>query len=512
MKVFDHNIYMRILEFTPPAFLSKARLISKEFRGYVDEFTSIYANCRKENFGYDMPPPPPGLTERQYSGLLGGQKGCLEPGCSDKKASRTHWSWSKRWCWDCWKSKIEREDRVMKSRAHEYGRTTLTKMLECIPVGMHDSFMKPHDYIDEGEPRPRGAPRLYKYYLTEDIERIIKEYEALTPAPYVENPEHSAAEKAAALAAHQALMDGLDDKRAAFFAAGKAKNDAHMAQVKKIEAGIRMRRARNRDPYDENRNSRKELFSRRAKEDLPHIDEAFVKSTKAYKAATRIFRDGGTERGWQTLRPKIVAEWEAFRRGEAKSGGESNGTSQPATDPGDVNQAEDDDEESTRMEVDTDQSEPQISNMGRHDFQLQAHARLMQFMQPRPQALVVAGAVPVSNGMNYVNDVLSASQSLPVFSSSVGSNSAFGSSARSSMSSPDRRLLTDSGTQLTGSRSLPAPGYHQASYQYFQSASLNANGNASHVNSNGPSTQISITSLLRPPTPTASQPKFNNLT
>lgn len=310
----DHAIWMRILEFTPVQFLGKARLICKEFCAMVDKFTSIYVNCRKENYGHDMPPPPLGLTERQYSNLLG-SKGCLEPGCDDKKASRTHWSWAKRWCVKCWKSKIEREDRLIKNRADRFtNRTTLTKLLECIPVGMHDSFMKPHDYVDLDDTRPRGAPRLYKYYLKEDVEEIFRRYDALEPEPYVEDPSKTAEENAAGLARYQEELAGLDDKRAEFLADEKAKIDAHMELVKRIEAGVRLRRETNRTPYDENRNARKELFTRRAKEDLPHISEEFVKSSEAFKAATRVFRDGGTERGWQTLKPKIEKEWETSKR------------------------------------------------------------------------------------------------------------------------------------------------------------------------------------------------------
>jgi hypothetical protein len=299
---------MRILEFTPVQFLGKARLICKEFRAMVDTFTSIYVNCRKENFGHDMPPPPLGLTERQYSNLLRG-KGCLTPGCTDKNALRTHWSWAKRWCAKCWKSKIEREDRLIKNRSDQLNRTTLVKLLECIPVGMHDSFMKPHDYIDVDDSRPRGAPKLYKYYLTEDIERIIRQYEGLAPPPFQQDPSKTAAENAAGLARYQEDLAGLDEKRAEFIATEKAKIDDLMAQVRKIEAAVRGRREALRTPYDENRNSRKELFTRRAKEDLPNIPEEFVRSTTAFKAACRVFRDGGTERGWQVLKPKIEKEW-----------------------------------------------------------------------------------------------------------------------------------------------------------------------------------------------------------
>ncbi|KAH6672883.1 hypothetical protein B0J14DRAFT_59621 [Halenospora varia] len=316
------DIWMRILEFTPPSFLKKARLINKEFKNTVDQFDSIFVNCRKENYGWDMPPPPPGLTERQYSDLLGG-KGCQEPGCSNKKATRTYWSWSKRWCADCWEANIEREDRILKSRQNQYGRNTVTKLLECIPVAVHDSFVKPHDYTETVESQSRGPPRLYKCYLTKDIDQIIKDYEALTPPPYKEDPNHTPAEKAAAQAAHKVLMDELEEKRNEFFAAGKTKNDEHMAKVIKIETAIRTKRLQERKPKDDARNGRKELFTKRAKEDLPHISTEFVQSCKAYKAATRIYRDAGTERGWRALKPKIEKEWEDFNANPNKNPSDS---------------------------------------------------------------------------------------------------------------------------------------------------------------------------------------------
>jgi hypothetical protein len=300
---------MRILEFTPPSFLKKARVLSKEFKGWVDNFNSIYVNQRKENYGQDMPPPPRGLTERQYNDLLGG-KGCLEPGCTDKLASRTHWSWAQRWCWDCWKAKIEREDRVIKQNQSPHGRNLISKLLECIPVGMHDSFLKPHDFIEDLESRPRGAPRLYRYYLKEDVKGIIARYDALTPPPYKENPAHSVEERARAQAAWQEQMDKLDETKADFLAKEKEKNDAYMKTVQKIESLVKKRRDLVAKPYNDNRKARRDLFTKRAREDLPHIPTSFVESTKAFKAATRIFRDGGTERGWQTLKPKIEKEYE----------------------------------------------------------------------------------------------------------------------------------------------------------------------------------------------------------
>ncbi len=256
-----------------------------------------------------MPEPPPGITERQYNNLLGG-KGCMEPGCSDKQASRTHWSWATRWCQACWKKKIGREDKLQKEYQNQLTRNVITKLLECIPVGMHDSFMKPHDYLEDADSRPRGAPRLYRYHLVEDAEKIVREYEALKAPPFKENPAHSAAEKATALAEYQALESEFVTKRAEFLDKRKAENDVHMERVIKIESAIRTRRQENAKPYDANRNARKDLFTKGALRELPDIPIEFVKRCVPFKAAVRIFRDPGSERGWQTLKPKIQAAWD----------------------------------------------------------------------------------------------------------------------------------------------------------------------------------------------------------
>lgn len=303
------DVWMRILEFTPPAFIRKARLLSKDFNQLVDTYQSIYLNQRLENFGPDMPGPSMHITEKMYNDLLSG-KGCMEPGCDDSKASRTHWSWELRLCQNCWKSKIEREDRLQKVWQGQLTRVVINKLLECIPVAMHDSFMKPHDYIEDIDARPRGAPRLYRYHFRSDVDKIVAEHETLKPPPFQENPEHSTAEKATALAAYQAVEAELLTKRNAFLEARKAKNDEHMKRVVMIETCIRNRRNEVAKPYDANRTARKERFTNGALADLPHIPLEFVKHTKAYKAAVRIFRDPGTERGWQLLKPKIQDEWE----------------------------------------------------------------------------------------------------------------------------------------------------------------------------------------------------------
>jgi hypothetical protein len=500
------DLWMLILEFTPPSFLRKARLLNKEFKSMVDQYESIFVNQRKANYGEDMPDAPIGLTQRQYNDLLGG-KGCLERDCDDEKASRTHWSWAKRWCWNCWKSKIEREDRVIKMRQNQYGRSTIQKMLECIPVGMHDSFLKPHDFIDDVDGRPRGAPRLYKYYLKEDVEKIIVKYEALSPPPYVEDPTHTPAQKASALAAYQALMSELDQKRTDFFAEEKKKNDEHMATVQKIEAAIRKRRELNRNPYDDNRKARKELFTRRAQEDIPYIPTEFVQSAVAFKAATRIFRDGGTERGWQTLKPKIEKEWEKRGQETASTSTKSIGLSQ-AEDSGDT---EGDDVDSVHEMPQMDIGRDSSNSIGLpSQFQQHRHAQLESQLQRQRM-------------LGQPNQTLGSSMVSPggMFASSLYGNG-FGSSINRQYLTPATRKVStgmDVFTNYSAARVIsPVNLFSSATSSAMPNfapsyASHTRLTNEFHSNSiaQSSSTQIPISSLLGPPIPSSAPraPTYN---
>jgi hypothetical protein len=495
------DIWMRIFEFTPPSFLKKARLVCKPWKDMVDQFDSIFVNCRKENYGWDMPPPPPGMTERQYSDLLGG-KGCQEPGCENKKATRTYWSWSKRWCSDCWGKIIEREDRILKNRQNHFPRAAVLKMLESIPVAIYDSFLKPHDYTEQVEARARGPPRLYKCYLIADVDRIVEEYKALEPPPYVANPDHTPTEASAAQAAHKELMDSLPEKRDEFFAAKKAANDKHMDNVTKIEQAIRKKRQEERGPKDKARKGRIALFTRRAKEDLPHIATEFVQAAKAFKAACRIYRDAGTERGWRSLKPKIEKEWEDrdLNPPISQSDGQSDlrGVSMDSDSlVGDV-----DDFASIRSTPTGDLGRVVQQQQHQHHHQYLQHGQLgqqplynnMQQACSRPNHPLRQSSGPIggalgfnsygnnSNGYNY-NNVHAG----PLMSQPSHSSSAF-----------PGNFMIGGGLQ----RALPQPTNFRPQYRQPFMYSMNSAYLHSQASHNGPqTTQIPITSLLGPSNP-----------
>lgn len=330
-----------------------------------------------------MPEQIPGLSAKQYVDLLGG-KGCMEPGCKNKDASRTHWAWKKRWCLKCWKAKIEREDRVHKQNQSTYTRTVMDKLLECIPVSMYDSFGKPHDYVeDSAQPQANqiSTHRLYKYYLNADVKRIMEEYEALTPEPFREDPTHDAQQKATARQIWEDKMAKLEEDRDQFFQAKKAENDKLMQLVIKIEAAIREKRAKGRKPNDANRESRKNLFIMAAKRDLPQIPIEFVQTTIAFKAAIRIFRDGGSERGWRTLMPKIEMEFERSKLKET--------TNQQATDLA----------SNTQSQANPDQ-DVQMTGNGFGNFDLDNH-NLQRNPQSQMHGLSVSKSAAFSNDKSF---------------------------------------------------------------------------------------------------------------
>ncbi|KAL2068753.1 hypothetical protein VTL71DRAFT_15091 [Oculimacula yallundae] len=320
----DDNTLMIILEHCPPKFLKKARLVDRHWKYLVDDFVSIRRNQRKNNYDIDLPTADVlGLTELQYTDLLGG-KGCLEPGCTDTAACRTHWSWAKRWCGKCWSSKIEREDRTLKARQQIFpNRLTLQKLLECIPVGMYDSFQKAHDYIENVDARPATAPRIYKYYIKTEVDKIIEEYEAFKILPFKDDPTKSAAENASARTDHAQRESEAQEKQKEFLDTRKLKNDEHMQRVLKIEGAIRKKREQDKIPNDKNRKARIDFFLGRAGEEIPDIPTAFVLQTASYKAATRIYRTPGSERCWQTLKPKIQKAWDRSDEKRRLESGES---------------------------------------------------------------------------------------------------------------------------------------------------------------------------------------------
>lgn len=300
-----------MLEFCHPSFLNKARILNRAFSAIVQMYkVSLFINSRTQN---GLPPPLPGTSETELNMLLGGFKGCQNPTCGNEKAHRTHWSCMKRLCHDCWLSMILREEKVLKEFVSPLvDRLTLQRLLECIPVALQDSYFKAVDW-KEDLASVGGQPRLYKVYYTADIKNIIEKHNALRPAPFKENVEWTQLDRDNHYRDYQSALADAKTKQDEFIETMKERNEKFMAWVKSVESAQKITSKQTRDDHDVNRNARRKLFTRRATEDLPHIPTEFIQQrSDAYKRATRIFRDPGTERGWNTMKPKIEKEWEEY--------------------------------------------------------------------------------------------------------------------------------------------------------------------------------------------------------
>ena len=94
------DVWENILSFCPPDFLLKARTISSTFRSMLKDDSAIWKISRVSHFGSDMPEPPVGLSEPQYTDLLTGT-GCQTRGCESQKVRKTYWALQKRLCVEC---------------------------------------------------------------------------------------------------------------------------------------------------------------------------------------------------------------------------------------------------------------------------------------------------------------------------------------------------------------------------------------------------------------------------
>lgn len=93
------DIWMKIFDFSPPAFLLQARQTNSLFRMLLEK-QSQWKKARLHTYGFDHPDPPPGLTEMQYADLLTGV-GCQAKGCNENKTRKVYWAFQRRWCNHC---------------------------------------------------------------------------------------------------------------------------------------------------------------------------------------------------------------------------------------------------------------------------------------------------------------------------------------------------------------------------------------------------------------------------
>ena len=91
------EVWQSILENCPLEFLLKAVNIAY-FKDILLRNENVWKAARLNQFGHDMPDPPPGISEHKYANLLT-SSGCH--GCGDKLTRRVYWGFVRRWCDNC---------------------------------------------------------------------------------------------------------------------------------------------------------------------------------------------------------------------------------------------------------------------------------------------------------------------------------------------------------------------------------------------------------------------------
>lgn len=97
------ELWVRIAEFCAPKDFNKLRLVCRSINGALVHWQNqVRQGQIREWYPEYMPKTFANLNEQQYNNLLGAGKGCMAPGCQDKRASKTYWPFARRWCADCY--------------------------------------------------------------------------------------------------------------------------------------------------------------------------------------------------------------------------------------------------------------------------------------------------------------------------------------------------------------------------------------------------------------------------
>ena len=94
------DIWLHVFKYCKPDFLFKIRSISKSFKDALSK-ESAWSQTLCQQFGSNLPPPPPGLSYMNYANLLT-QHGCQC--CRDEgkgSTRRTYWAFQRRFCETC---------------------------------------------------------------------------------------------------------------------------------------------------------------------------------------------------------------------------------------------------------------------------------------------------------------------------------------------------------------------------------------------------------------------------
>ncbi|KAI4217724.1 MAG: hypothetical protein LQ351_000320 [Letrouitia transgressa] len=277
LDIWDH-----VFRFSPLAFLTRARTISRGFRRRL-AYEATWRAARMYNYGPDHPPPPPGLTEQQYADLLVGT-GCQNRGCNDKKARKTYWAFQRRWCDSCLKKNV-----IMKIGCSSI-LEKFPRILEIVPHVRFDSwghYQWVGDYPDH--PSWQKSDEFQKTaFLRSDVTKAIRAIEEAgeSTANGVTRPE---------------------DEMESWFQARKAANEELVCHLQQIENWVETSKRDKLVASAEFRHQRIDFFREKAAAMDPPVSAELLDRMPSYGRAIAI-SSKPTENAWRTLMPKLERE------------------------------------------------------------------------------------------------------------------------------------------------------------------------------------------------------------
>lgn len=270
-----HQIFMQC----PPKFLLKARTVHRSWFQAL-QYESTWVQARKNHYGCELPPPPPGITELQYADLLCGV-GCQSRGCTDLKARKTYWGFLRRWCDNCLK-----RDLVLDKKATEYQKEC-PRFRECVPAIRVDSWGH-YQWVGSHNPRSNYSPGVVRCaYSKMAVEKFLFDYRNFIDLGPEDGP-----------VTEESKTVWLEAKREEAQALTKALED--------IEAWEEAERIHKAQHSADKREQRERFFKSKASEiDISALDMEELESFRRAIKISKIPHD----RCWEILKPKVCLEY-----------------------------------------------------------------------------------------------------------------------------------------------------------------------------------------------------------
>ncbi|KAF2085927.1 hypothetical protein K490DRAFT_67214 [Saccharata proteae CBS 121410] len=276
------DVWCRIMEFSDPAMLFTMKKIGPQFSQSLRKYQHIWRNSAENYYGSDLPPTPAGLEHYQFADLLAGQ-GCMS--CGDSRARKPYWAFLRRWCEKCFCSKtMKHEDTVSIDQKYP-------GLLQCTISATVDSWGH-YSYAGWGQEDRRSLrDGCRPVYLKKDVTDLIETYEAFLQE--LNSKDLSSEEKF--------------DEQTEWMKVRRTETQDITSTRFQIDMFEKKWLGKKAVDNAKMRKDRGDFIIAKCLELNPPLHEDALKLIPAYKSNLKIVKEGGTDKMWNTLRPKLLA-------------------------------------------------------------------------------------------------------------------------------------------------------------------------------------------------------------